>query len=39
MEPENKKSITLAGSPPVIRAKIIIGICTEELKPYDPALL
>lgn len=32
-------NLSLAGSPPIIRAKIIIDTATEELKPYDPALL
>jgi len=32
-------NLDIFDSPPIIRAKIIVDIATEELKLYDPALL
>lgn len=32
-------NLNILGSPPIIRAKIIVDTATEELKLYDPALL
>ena len=32
-------NLDISDSPPIIRAKIVVDTATEELKPYDPALL
>jgi len=32
-------NLDLVNSPPIVRAKIVVDLETEELKPYDPGLL
>lgn len=32
-------NLNIQDSPPIIRAKIVVDTTTEELKPYEPALL